>query len=99
MYAIVLTGGKQYKVSKGDIIEVEKLEGTTGAKVELEVLMTVDKDKVTVGKDVTAKVTATVVSQNKGKKIVVFKYKAKKNVRKKKGHRQFFTKLKITSIA
>ena len=98
MYAIILCGGKQYKATEGDVIEVEKLRSEVGDKVELEVLLTVDGDKVLTGGDVTAKVSAVVVSHNKAKKVVVFKYKPKKNVRKKKGHRQPFTKLKIGKI-
>lgn len=99
MYAVIVTGGKQYKVSEGDVIEVEKLEGEAGAKVEFEVLMTVDGDKVVTGKDVKAKVSGEIVKQGKTKKVVVFKYKAKKNERVKNGHRQAFTKVKITKIA
>lgn len=99
MYAIIKAGGKQFKVSVGDTIEVEKLEGETGAKVEFEAIMLVDGEKVTVGSDVKAKVGAEIVSQGRSKKIIVFKYKAKKNVRVKKGHRQYFTKVKITEIA
>lgn len=98
MYAIILTGGKQYKVSVGDTLDVEKLDAEQGSQVELEVLMTVDGEAVNVGASV-GKAVATVVDQHKGKKVVVFKYKAKKNVRKKKGHRQSFTKIKIDSIA
>lgn len=99
MYAVIVTGGKQYKVGEGDVIEVEKLEGEAGAKVEFEAIMTVDGDNVAVGKDVTAKVSGEIVKQGKSKKIVVFKYKAKKNERVKNGHRQAFTKVKITKIA
>lgn len=99
MYAVVVTGGKQYKVSAGDVIEVEKLNGSAGDKVELEVIMTVDKDKVLTGSDVKAKVSAKILAQGKDKKIIVYKYKAKKNVRKKQGHRQPFTRLKIEKFA
>jgi len=99
MYAIVLCGGKQYKAAEGDVIEVEKLRSKVGDKVELEVLMTVDGDKVLTGGDITAKVSAEVLSHNKAKKVVVFKYKPKKNVRKKKGHRQAFTRIKIGKIS
>ncbi len=98
MYAVIVSGGKQYKVAEGDVIEVEKLALEIGAKVELPVLLTVDGDKVVAGGDVKVKATAEVLAQGKDKKIVVFKYKAKKNVRKKLGHRQPFTKLKIVSI-
>ncbi len=98
MYAVIVSGGKQYKVAEGDVIEVEKLALEVGAKVELPVLLTVNGDEVVAGNDVTAKATAEVLAHGKDKKIVVFKYKAKKNVRKKLGHRQPFTKLKIVSI-
>ena len=98
MYAVIETGGKQYRVSEGDVIEVEKLEAAVGDEVELPVLFTADGDVVTAGKDVTVKATAEVLGQGKNKKIVVFKYKAKKNERKKQGHRQSFTKLKIVTI-
>lgn len=98
MYAVIVSGGKQYKVSEGDVIEVEKLALEVGAKVELPVLLTVDGDNVVAGGDVKVKVTAEVLAQGKDKKVVVFKYKAKKNVRRKLGHRQPFTKLKIVSI-
>ena len=98
MYAIIETGGKQYKVSEGDVIEVEKLEVNVGDKIELPVLLTVDGEKIAAGSDVAVKATAEVLGQGKDKKIVVFKYKAKKNVRNKQGHRQPFTRLKIVSI-
>ena len=98
MYAVIETGGKQYRVSEGDVIEVEKLEAAVGDKVELPVLFTADGDVVTAGKDVTVKATAEVLGQGKNKKIVVFKYKAKKNERKKQGHRQPYTKVEITAV-
>lgn len=98
MYAVIETGGKQYKVSEGDVIEVEKLEVNVGEKIEFPVLLTVDGEKIAAGSDVTVKATAEVLGQGKDKKIVVFKYKAKKNVRNKQGHRQPFTRLKIVSI-
>mgnify|MGYP000033010833 FL=1 len=99
MYAVIVTGGKQYKVSEGDVIEVEKLAGEAGAAVEFEAIMTVDGDVVKTGKEVSAKVSGEIVKQGKTKKVVVFKYKAKKNERVKNGHRQAFTKVKITKIA
>lgn len=98
MYAVIETGGKQYEVSEGDVIEVEKLEVNVGDKIELPVLLTVDGEKIAAGSDVAVKATAEVLGQGKDKKIVVFKYKAKKNVRNKQGHRQPFTRLKIVSI-
>ena len=99
MYAIIETGGKQYRVSEGDVLEVEKLDGAVGEKVELPVVMTADNGAVTVGADCKAKATAEIVAHGKGTKIIVFKYKAKKNERKKKGHRQQFSSIKIVSIA
>lgn len=99
MYAVILTGGKQYRVSEGDVIEVEKLVANVNDTVELEVLMTVDGENVVTGKDVTAKAKAVVLAHGKAKKITVFKYKAKKSIRKKQGHRQPFTRIKIETIA
>ena len=99
MYAIIRTGGKQYKVEAGDEILVEKLDAEVGAEVAFEVLMLCG-DEVVVGKPVVEGVTAkaTVVDQVKGKKVVVFHYKPKKNIRKKQGHRQPYTKVKIEKI-
>ncbi len=99
MYAIVETGGKQYKVAENDLINVEKLEANVGDKVNLNVLMVVDGEKVKAGNDVKdAKVVAEVMEHGKDKKIVVFKYKAKKNYRRTQGHRQPYTTLKIVSV-
>lgn len=100
MYAIVENGGKQYKVTEGETLKLEKIAAEVGATVELKVLMVADENGVKLGADVaSAKVTATVVAQDKMKKIVVFKYKAKKNERKKQGHRQPFTAVKIEKIS
>ena len=99
MYAIVLTGGKQYKVEQDTIIKVEKLDANVGDSVELDVLMISDNGSVKVGNDIKkAIVKAEVIAQDKAKKINIFKYKAKKNIRKRQGHRQPFTALKITAI-
>ena len=100
MYAIIETGGKQYKVAVGDIINVEKLDANVGDKVNLDVLMTVNDGVVKNGNPYVAdaKVVAEVVEQGKADKIVVFKYKAKKNYRRKQGHRQPFTAIKILSV-
>lgn len=99
MYAIIENGGKQYKVSEGDVVKVEKLSAEVGAEVSFNVVMVSDGTDVKVGKAVeNAKVTATVAAQDKYKKIIVFKYKAKKNERKKQGHRQPFTAVKIEKI-
>ena len=99
MFAIIETGGKQYRVSVGDVLDVERLDAEEGAVVDLKVLMTGEGNSVVVGAEAEAKtVKATVVKQFKGAKIVVFKYKAKKNVRKKQGHRQCYTRIKINEI-
>ena len=100
MYAIIKTGGKQYKVSEGDIIKVEKIEAEAGDKIEFDQVLMVAGDDVKVGSPVVegAKVSAEVLDQKKDKKIVIFKFKAKKNYRKKKGHRQPYTLVKIEKI-
>jgi len=100
LYAVIKTGGKQYRVSIGDIIHVEKLALEDGATVEFEPLMLSDESGVRVGTPSVAgaKVVAKVVRQVKGKKIIVFKYKSKKDYRKKQGHRQPYTQLEIVSI-
>lgn len=99
MYAIIENGGKQYKVSEGDVLKVEKLPAEVGAEVTFNVVMVCGDGEVKVGNDVkNAKVTAKVEAQDKYKKIIVFKYKPKKNERKKQGHRQPFTAVKIEKI-
>jgi large subunit ribosomal protein L21 len=100
MYAVIRTGGKQYKVSEGDYLVIEKLDAEVGAEVSFDVLMLADENGVKIGKPLLAgaQVTGEVVEHGKGKKIIVFKYKPKKNYRKKQGHRQPYTKVKITSI-
>lgn len=99
MYAIVSTGGKQYKVTQGLIFETELLHVNAGDTVNLEVLMVSNEGTVLVGKKASkCKVIASVVENGKGKKLNIFTYKAKKNIRKRKGHRQPYTKLKIESI-
>ena len=100
MYAIIRTGGKQYKVSAGDEIMIEKLDVEIGSEVSFDVLLFADDAGVKVGKPLVEGVTATakVVEHGKGKKVVVFKYKPKKNIRKKQGHRQPYTKVEILSI-
>ena len=101
MYAIIETGGKQYKVSEGDSIFIEKLEAAEGETVTFDkVLVVADGDKVNVGAPAVdgASVTAKVEKQGKSKKIYVFKMKRKKNYRRKKGHRQPFTKVTIEKI-
>ena len=101
MYAILKTGGKQYKVSEGDVIYVEKLGVEDGATVTFdEVLAVGEGDKLTVGAPYVsgAAVTGTVEKTGKGKKITILRYKAKKNEKKKIGHRQPYTKVQITKI-
>jgi large subunit ribosomal protein L21 len=101
MYAIIETGGKQYRVSEGDVITIEKLEANEGEAVQFDRVLTVVKDgSVTLGKPLItgAKVTGQVMAQGKGKKILVFKYKAKSNYRRRQGHRQPFTKVVIEKI-
>ena len=101
MYAIIKTGGKQYKVAEGDVIMVEKLSAAEGEAVVFDEVLTVVNDgDVKVGKPVVegAKVTGKVEAQAKDKKILVFKYKAKSNYRKRQGHRQPFTKVVIEKI-
>ncbi|MCQ2516342.1 MAG: 50S ribosomal protein L21 [Saccharofermentans sp.] len=100
MYAVIKTGGKQYKVAVGDEIFVEKLDAEAGSTITFdEVLAVGDDDGIKAGKDVAAKVTAEVVKQGKNKKVVVLKYKAKKGYRRKNGHRQPYTRVRITGIA
>lgn len=101
MYAVIETGGKQYKVSEGDVIFIEKLEVAEGDAVTFDkVLVVADGENITVGAPAVsgATVTAKVEKQGKAKKIYVFKMKRKKNYRRKKGHRQPFTKVTIEKI-
>ncbi|MBT6297040.1 MAG: 50S ribosomal protein L21 [Nitrospina sp.] len=101
MFAVLNTGGKQYKVSQGDLIEVEKLESDVGDTVTLnQVLMVGEGESVEVGSPYISncEVTGEVMEQGKGAKIIIFKKKRRKNYRRKNGHRQLFTQLKITEI-
>ncbi len=99
MYAIIENGSKQYKVAVGDTVKFEKLDAEVGANVEFKVLLVSDEAGIKVGADAEAfKATGEVLKQDKSKKVIVFKYKAKKNERKKQGHRQPFTAVKITEI-
>ena len=101
MYAVIVTGGKQYKVSEGDTLFIEKLDVEEGASVTFDqVLMAGEGENVTVGAPTIdgATVEAKVVKNGKAKKIYVFKMKRKKNYRRKKGHRQPYTKVEITKI-
>jgi large subunit ribosomal protein L21 len=102
MFAVLKTGGKQYKVSQGDVIQVEKLEGNVGDKVTLDqVLMIGESDQVDVGSPMVqgSSVTGEIIDQVKGPKIIVFKKRRRKNYRRKNGHRQLITHLKITDIS
>ena len=100
MYAVIETGGKQYRVTQGDVIYVEKLDREPNSKVSFDVLMLGSEDGVEVGTPllVGAKVEGTVLSQVKGEKIIIYKYKSKKNYRRKAGHRQNYTKVEITAV-
>ena len=99
MYAIVANGSKQYKAEVGSVIRFEKLSAEVGAKVEFDVLMISDENGVKVADEAKAfKAVGEVLEQGKDKKVVVYKYKAKKNERKKQGHRQPFTAVKILEI-
>ena len=100
MYAIIKTGGKQYKAEPERFIDVEKLDAEVGAEVTFDALMVVDGEKTTIGTPVVdgVKVVGKVLAQDKAKKVIVFKYKPKKDSRKKQGHRQPYTRVLITSI-
>ncbi len=100
MYAIIATGGKQYKVSEGDVIKVEKLGVNAGETVTFDRVLAVNSDKLVVGNPTVANanVTATVVEEGKNKKVIVYRYKRKSGYHKKNGHRQPYTKVKIEKI-
>lgn len=99
MYAIIATGGKQYKVSEGDIITIEKLGVEAGETVTFDQVIAVNDGTMKVADDVkNATVTASVVKEGRGKKVIVYKYKRKTGYHKKNGHRQAFTKVKIEKI-
>jgi len=101
MYAVMITGGKQYKVTPGDIVRVETLEGQKGDMVEIkDVIMIVDGDKMSVGKPKldSAKITAEVVEQGRGEKLLIFKHRRRKGYRRTNGHRQNYTAIKIKEI-
>lgn len=101
MYAVIRSGGKQYRVAVGNAVEVEKLEGEIGSTVTLEdVLMVADGDNVQIGQPTVsgATVVAKITGQYRGNKIMVFRYRPKKRIRVRKGHRQYLTRLQIESI-
>ena len=100
MYAIIATGGKQYRVSEGDVIYIEKIDAQVDSTVSFDVLLVGNDGDVRIGTPIVegAKAEGKVVGQVRGEKIVVFKYKSKKNYRRKQGHRQPYTKVEITKI-
>ena len=100
MYAVVSSGGKQYRVEEGDVLRLEKMPGEIGAEVSFDVLMFADGDNVMVGQPVVGNVVVRghIVEQGKAKKVLVFKYKRRKRYRRKQGHRQPYTAVKIDSI-
>ncbi|MBS7239963.1 MAG: 50S ribosomal protein L21 [Acetatifactor sp.] len=99
MYAIIATGGKQYKVSEGDVIKVEKIDAEAGNTVTFDQVIAVSDGTLKVGADVAgATVSATVMDQGRGKKVIVYKYKRKTGYHKKNGHRQAYTQVKIDKI-
>ncbi len=100
MYAIIKTGGKQYRVAAGDKLNIEKLDAELGTKVELTAICVIDGDKVEAdpAKAAAVKVVATVIEQFRGEKVLVFKFKKRKNYKKLRGHRQSLTRVQIESI-
>jgi len=100
MYAIIATGGKQYRVSEGDVLYIEKIDAEVDSTVSFDALLVENEGDVKVGTPVVegVKVEGKVVGQVRGEKIIVFKYKSKKNYRRKQGHRQPYTKVEITKI-
>ncbi|MEM1414692.1 MAG: 50S ribosomal protein L21 [Myxococcota bacterium] len=101
MYAVIKTGGKQYRVQEGDVLRVEKLPGDVGATVELDEVLMIGGETVAVGTPLVegARVTAEILAQDRAKKIIVFKMKKRKNYRRKYGHRQPYTELRITGVS
>jgi large subunit ribosomal protein L21 len=102
MYAVIRTGGKQYRVTAGDTLEVERLEGSVGDTITLsDILLVADGDSVTIGQPVVegASVTAKISGQHRGTKVHVFRYRPKKRIRVRRGHRQYLTRLEIQSIS
>ncbi len=100
MYAVVRTGGKQHKVAPGDVFRVEKLPGEVGEKIELDEVLLTGGDDVRIGTPTVAgaKVVGTITDQGRGPKIVVFKFKRRKNYRRKQGHRQAYTEIRVDGI-
>ncbi|MEJ2044200.1 MAG: 50S ribosomal protein L21 [Reinekea sp.] len=101
MYAVIVSGGKQYRVSEGQTVKLEKIEAETGTSIDFEkILLVADGDNINIGKPVVegAKVTAEVIAQGRHKKVKIMKFKRRKHHMKQMGHRQWFTEVKITSI-
>jgi len=102
MYAVIKTGGKQYRVEQGDTLALERLDGETGAQLTFDEVLLVGSDTdTTIGRPLVqgASVKATIVEQGRAKKIIVFKFRRRKNYKRKKGHRQYFTRVRIDAIA
>jgi large subunit ribosomal protein L21 len=101
MYAVIRTGGKQYRVAQGETLRVEKLPGDVGATISFDEVLMIGGEKVSVGKPLVAgaKVSAQITAQDRAKKVIVFKMRRRKNYRRKNGHRQAFTEVKITGIS
>jgi len=101
MYAVIKTGGKQYRVTEGQSLRVEKLPGEPGQKITFNEVLLVGGDKLKIGQPTVAgaRVEAEIVGQDRGPKIIIFKFRRRKNYRRKQGHRQPYTQLKITGIA
>ena len=101
MYAVIKTGGKQYRVSEGQTLRVEKLAGSPGDKLVFDEVLMLGGDSFTIGQPLVAgaQVKATILAQDKAKKVIVFKFKRRKNYRRKQGHRQLFTELRVDGIA
>ena len=100
MYAVIATGGKQYRVAEGDVVRVEKLDAEVGSEVKFDQVLMVGGDAVKVGKPYVdgTSVSGEVIAQDRSRKVVVYKYKPKRGYHKKNGHRQPYTELKITKI-
>ncbi len=100
MYAIIRTGGKQHRVTEGESLRIEKILGDVGTSITFDEVLLLGSDKIAVGKPLVkgAKVTATITAQDRAKKVIVFKMRRRKNYRKKRGHRQCYTEVKITGI-
>lgn len=101
MFAVIRTGGKQYKVAKDDVLSIEKVAGEVGGELKIGEVLLVGGDKPKTGAPLVsgASVTAEILAQGKGEKVVAFKKKRRKNTHRKRGHRQSFTKIKITAIS